>query len=111
MTRICVSKLIIIGLENGLIVASLTPSHYLNQRWNIVNAKFASFNSGKYIWKVVCEMIFLGLNVLKVLFHEHLCEPLTGISMIRQHCYWWWRVETTLFCAIKSQFNDAYLHQ
>ena len=32
MTHICVSKIIIIGSDNGLL-----PSHYLNQCWNIVN--------------------------------------------------------------------------
>ena len=32
MTHICISKIIIIGSDNGL-----SPSHYLNQCWNIVN--------------------------------------------------------------------------
>ena len=32
VTHICVGKLTIIGSDNGL-----SPSHYLNQRWNIVN--------------------------------------------------------------------------
>ena len=36
MTHICVSNLIIIGSDNGL-VAWMAPRHYLNQCWNIVN--------------------------------------------------------------------------
>ena len=35
MTHICVDHLTIIGLDNGL-----SPSHYLNQCWNIVNWTF-----------------------------------------------------------------------
>ena len=37
VTHICVSKLSILGSDNGRLVAWSAPSHYLNQYWDIVN--------------------------------------------------------------------------
>ena len=90
VTHICVSKLTIIGSDNGF-VAWPAPSRYLNQRWNIVNRnpwnKFQwNFNQNSYIliknlkmssakWRPFC----LGLNVLKPISspfrHEAVSRP------------------------------------
>ena len=63
VTHICVSKLTIIGSDNGL-----APNHYLNQWWNIVNWTLRNklqwnFNRNSNIFieentfeNVVCEM-------------------------------------------------------
>ena len=62
-THTCVGKLTIIASDNGL-----SPSHYLNQCWNIVNWTLGNklqwnFNGNSYIFiqenaleNVVCEM-------------------------------------------------------
>ena len=64
VTHICISKLTIIGSDNGM----MAPSHYLKQRWNIVNLNLANkvkwiFNWIWYIFiqenafeNVACEM-------------------------------------------------------
>ena len=58
VTHICVSKMIFIGSDNGL-----SPSHYLNQCWNVVNSKLKKFqwdlkqSSYIFIHKNACENI------------------------------------------------------
>ena len=79
-THICVSKLSILGSDNGRLVAWSAPSHYLNQYWDIVNLTLGNklqwnLNRNEYIfiqenafenvvWKLAA--ICLGLNVLIV---------------------------------------------
>ena len=84
VTHICVSKLFIIGWDNGLSVAWTAPSHYLKQCWNIVNWtlrnklqwKFnrnSNISSKKMHLKMASAKLLsfcLRLNVLN-LYHRH----------------------------------------
>ena len=80
VTHICISKLTIIGSDNGLSPGT-APSHYLKQCWNIINWTLRNkcqwnFNRNSYIF--IQENVFenviwtfcLGLYVLKSL---HVC--------------------------------------
>ena len=72
VTHICVSKLTIIGSENGL----SAPSHYLNQSWNIVNSNLGK----KFQWNIKQNSyIFIQWNAFK-----NVCE--TAAILSRPQC-------------------------
>ena len=71
LTHIYVSKLTIIGSDNGLSPGRL-PSHYLNQCWNIVN------------WTIVNKLQW-NLNRKFIYFHWRKCLWKCCLDV----CTWW----------------------
>ena len=72
VTHICVSKLTIIGSDNGL--SLVAPSHYLNQCWNIVNWTLRN----KLQWNLNRNSnIFIQENA----FESVVCETVAILSL------------------------------
>ena len=89
VTHICISRLTIIGSDNGL-----SPSHYLNQCWNIVNLTPRNKLQWNIDWNSYISIQENGFEMVVCVMAAILSWPQCVNSLRPSNCGWchgsWW---------------------
>ena len=95
--HICISKLTILDLDNGLSPGRCQASHYLNQGWNIVNwilRNKPQWNLNRNSYISIQENVFENIvwKVAAILWHQYVNMNLRVVSYITTSYFVVWLV-------------------